>query len=1549
MKLNTLRLALVLSFSVCMLGSTYAQVTLGTSPYTENFDGIGTALPTGWTVRTGATASALGTSQSLTIATTAWNSTTGNFHNSASADSPATATDNTATQAANTDRALSVRQTGSFGDAGAAFVLQLANTTGLVDFDLSFSIQQLHQTTAGRTTTWTVDYGFGATPTSFTSVTSSPATVSTVQGTFSNAVVTADFGTALDNNAGPVWIRIAALSATSGTGTRPHTGVDDFQLNYAPSGTNTSVEFATISSTVSEGVGTLNLTLSITDEDGTNDTDVDVVLIVGSAGRINSYTTQTVNFPGGSSSDETLTITVTDNGLCDGDATLTFQLQNITGGQGTPFVGTNDEYDLSITDNDLCTSVEFISATSSGTEGGGTVDLILAITNPSGGNATTVDVALTSGSAADVNSYTTQTATFPAGSSANDTITITITDDMLCEGPESLTFTAQNIAGGQGTPFIGSQATNVLTIADNDAFAAAVQDDFEDGNIIGWNEGTPSDWYASTTSPLGGAYSMRHTTLGVAGTSYFNKAMGAVDLTAGSVSWQWQNGYNNDPSGNNKFWFWIVANEADVTSSTVDGYAVGVNLTGTTDLVTLWKVTNGTGGTVTALITSAFNWDSGDIVGIRVTRTSSGGWELFLDGDGGFDALSSAGTASDATYTTMDHVAQHHVYTSSLTGLLKFDDFAFTSVSCGNTYYSQSSGDVGDVMWSTAMVGTPIAVNFTAGDNMIVQSTHVVTVDNDTYVRQLTVEAGGELDIDADITMHVTGDQAIFDGDLVAADNSELALESNLATVLESSGGDLDLFDLTINTPNGSLTDAVINVRGTLSIEDGDFDASIGALTLVSDVYGTGRLGPVGTGGSYTGDMTVQRYIPAGATNWRFLGSPVAGQTVNEWKDDFITAGFPGSHYPTFDDPVGSGILWPSVREYDETMSYAHIDTGWVGVSNITQSLVQGQGFAAWCGTGLNTTTAFTVDVTGAPYIANTPIDVALSYTNNSAPTIDGWNAVSNPLASPILFSNIARTNVDDYVWTYNPTAGNFATWDISADNGTNGGVDTIQSSQAFMVKADMGSAQIQFEEADKVDRRVGGFFGGDQESTFTGLRLKVTSALNTFYDETLVIFNIGTPELDSEDVPKMTFAHPAAPQIATMAPSGELIAISAFGEHTMDITIPVMVNVALSGSYTVTASNMENLGLSCIMLEDLLTGTMTPLMEGASYSFNIEANDSDSEARLLVHASAPVPFYVDPARCFGNNGAGWIVHIGDSPMDITWLNASNEVILQQTIAEGVAVNSELPAGEYTVRVSSNAGCGALDQAFRIEQPAAMEATADLVDATCPDLADGFADVQVLGGTAPYTYAWSNGGTEEDLVALPGTYGLTVTDANECVFDAGSFVIGAGEAPVASASVESTTVLVDAPVFFDNTSGEMDSYYWEFGDGTNSDEEMPTHSWSEVGTYTVTLTVSNGPCTGVWTTDMHVELTSSIANAAATSGLNAWYANDKFIVAHGFDNGNAVLIDVIDATGRVHLTRRAAGVPARVFIPTETLSPGIWFLRITNGDVQRTVRVPLIR
>lgn len=246
------------TFLLCALAATavtaQAQLTLPAPPYVQNFDGLTTGgLPTGWGVYTAATSTSLGTVKSLAsllpgvpfqivpdTITCAGLVKGGGFKNfpSATVTNPG---DNfcppsPAVMPAYTNRALGLRQVdklnSSFPDSdpGAAFVLQLANTTGRNGFTLSFKLQSL-DTSSPRISTWMVDYGFGATPSSFTPATAT-GTMTTGNKTFSNNTVNVNFGTALDNQTGPVYIRIVTLTNSSGSGNRASTAIDDFSLNY---------------------------------------------------------------------------------------------------------------------------------------------------------------------------------------------------------------------------------------------------------------------------------------------------------------------------------------------------------------------------------------------------------------------------------------------------------------------------------------------------------------------------------------------------------------------------------------------------------------------------------------------------------------------------------------------------------------------------------------------------------------------------------------------------------------------------------------------------------------------------------------------------------------------------------------------------------------------------------------------------------------------------------------------------------------------------------------------------------------------------------------------------------------------------------------------------------------------------------------------------------------------------------------------------------------------------------------------------------------------
>ena len=236
MKINAIKSSLVLGFTTCLAWSAGAQLVLTGTNYWQSFDGIGGGLPGEWLIYTNAKSTQLGTPLTFNPMPTNWAKSSFGFGNYASTINGGTnllGTEAPANQYVFTNRALGLRTT-SAADPGAAFVLKIDNTKGLKNFTLDLDFLLL--SVQNRTNVWTVDYGLGSNPDSFVAVGTYTALGNGNGGVFGATHKTFAFGKGLDNQPGPVFIRIANLSpsgSSSGSGAyRPTVGIDNFSLNF---------------------------------------------------------------------------------------------------------------------------------------------------------------------------------------------------------------------------------------------------------------------------------------------------------------------------------------------------------------------------------------------------------------------------------------------------------------------------------------------------------------------------------------------------------------------------------------------------------------------------------------------------------------------------------------------------------------------------------------------------------------------------------------------------------------------------------------------------------------------------------------------------------------------------------------------------------------------------------------------------------------------------------------------------------------------------------------------------------------------------------------------------------------------------------------------------------------------------------------------------------------------------------------------------------------------------------------------------------------------
>ena len=205
--------------------------------------------------------------------------------------------------------------------------------------------------------------------------------------------------------------------------------------------------------------------------------------------------------------------------------------------------------------------------------------------------------------------------------------------------------------------------------------AATFTDDFEDGNLLAWKQ--TNDWEVSSNEKISGVFSLKHLSKKTSGISSIFHTTGG-DCNQNDIEWAFKikNG-KWDPSADNRFWFYLSADT--IQPDLINGWAVGVNIKGTTDLLELWRFQNGKPDSL--IIQSDLDWNASTLATIVVQRSSKGNWALTYTKQG--EPTSNIFSGTDLTIANFKNIGVYFNYTITRAGQLWIDDIAVNLRSAG--------------------------------------------------------------------------------------------------------------------------------------------------------------------------------------------------------------------------------------------------------------------------------------------------------------------------------------------------------------------------------------------------------------------------------------------------------------------------------------------------------------------------------------------------------------------------------------------------------------------------------------------------------------------------------------------------------------------------------------------------------------------------------------------------------------------------------------------------------------------------------------------------
>lgn len=273
----------------------------------------------------------------------------------------------------------------------------------------------------------------------------------------------------------------------------------------------------------------------------------------------------------------------------------------------------------------------------------------------------------------------------------------------------------------------------------------------------------------------------------------------------------------------------------------------------------------------------------------------------------------------------------------------------------------------------------------------------------------------------------------------------------------------------------------------------------------------------------------------------------------------------------------------------------------------------------------------------------------------------------------------------------------------------------------------------------------------------------------------------------------------------------------------------------------------------------------------------------------ITVYALPNVNAGADHAIC---SGATTTLSATGDPASYVW---------DHSVANGVAF-SPATTLTYTVTATDANNCTNSDQVIVTVNP--LPTVGAGPDQTICDNQN-----ITLNGSGAQSYVWDNSVTNgQSFPAVAGTTTYTVigTDANGCV-NTDQVTVTVLATPVVGISPD---ILVGYPpmvVTFDNSSSNATSFTWNYGNGatgTSSGTVSTVNSYSEVGSFTVTLEGSNGVCSDDATVTITVlPYPDAIISPPNVFTPNGDGNNDVFTIDVKF--GKTMLVQIFNRWGNL--------------------------------------------